>query len=290
VRFWQSLSFAEPDQLVELACIAEEVGFHGVLMSDHLFFPDKLDSAYPYSVDGTPVFDAGTPFPDALVTIGAMASVTESLHFSTIVHILPLRHPLDVAKQCATLALLSDDRFALGVGSGWMKEEFETMGIEFGTRGRRYDEMLDIMRTLWTDGSIEYHGRHFDLPRLAMQPQPKRPIPIYIGGASAPALRRAARVGDGWIGPGSAVEEVPALIERLRQERRRCGREDEPFEHLVPLSVPPDVDVFKRMRDAGVDSTVAYPFSFALGPSSSIDDKRRLLEKFAESCIRPLES
>ena len=290
MKFWQSLSFAEPEQLVELARIAEEVGFHGVLMSDHLFFPAKLDSSYPYSDDGAPVFTAETAFPDVFVTIGAMASVTQTLAFSTIVYILPLRHPLEVAKQCATVAVLSGDRFALGVGSGWMKEEFDTMTIGFKTRGRRYDEMLEIMRKVWADGAVEFHGEHFDLDALAMQPHPSRPIPIYVGGVSGPALRRAAKVGDGWIGPGSTPDEVPALLERIDALRREYGRSDDPFERFVPLSAPPDLDLFKRMRDAGVDSTVSYPFSFALGPTSSIDEKRRLLEGFAENFIRPLSS
>jgi alkanesulfonate monooxygenase SsuD/methylene tetrahydromethanopterin reductase-like flavin-dependent oxidoreductase (luciferase family) len=107
-----------------------------------------------------------------LVTIGAMAAVTSRLRFSTIVYILPLRHPLEVAKQCATLAVLSDNRFALGVGSGWMKEEFDTLAIEFKARGRRYDEMLDIMRALWADGEVEYHGTvgvvgRFELPNFS---------------------------------------------------------------------------------------------------------------------------
>jgi probable F420-dependent oxidoreductase len=290
VKFWQSLSFAEPEQLVDIAQIAEEVGFHGVLMSDHLFFPKTLDSTYPYSDDGVPVFTAETPFPDALLTIAAMASVTRTLQFSTIVYILPLRHPLEVAKQCATLAILSGDRFALGVGSGWMKEEFETLEIDFKKRGRRYDEMLEIMRGLWDDGEIEYRGEHFDFDALAMQPQPVKPIPVYVGGASGPALRRAARTGDGWIGPGSTPEEVPALLARLDGFRVDYGRGDVDFENFVPLAAPPDVDLFKRMRDAGVDSTVSYPFNYALGPASSLDDKRRLLEQFAENFIRPLSS
>ncbi len=288
VKFWQSLSFAEPDQLVALARIAEEVGFDGVLMSDHLFFPKTLESSYPYSEDGVPVFTAETPFPDALLTIAAMASVTTRLRFSTIVYILPLRHPLEVAKQCATLAILSNNRFALGVGSGWMKEEFETLGIEFKQRGRRYDEMLEVMRRLWTDGEVEYHGAHFDFDALAMQPQPSRPVPIYIGGASAPALRRAARVGDGWIGPGSAPEDVPGLLERIGLLRSEYGRDDRAFENFVPLAAAPDLDLFKRMQDAGVDSTVSYPFNYALGPASSLDDKRRVLELFAENFIVPL--
>lgn len=288
MRFWQSLSFAEPEQLLDLARIVEEVGFHGALLSDHLFFPVELESAYPYSDDGVPVFTAETPFPDALVTIGAMAAVTTRLRFSTIVHVLPLRHPLDVAKQCATLAILSGDRFALGVGAGWMREEFDTMGIDFHTRGRRCDEMLDIMRRLWADGTIEYHGEHFELPELSMQPRPRKQIPIYLGGASAPALQRAARIGNGWIGPGSTPDEVPALLERITDQRRRFGRESEPFENIVPLSCAPDLDLFKRMEDAGVDSTVAYPFNFALGTASSLDDKRRVLETYAENFVRPL--
>jgi len=287
MKFWQALSFSEPEQLVDLAKIAEEVGFEGVLVSDHLFFPQKLESGYPYSDDGAPVFGPDSPFPDPWVALGAMSAVTTRLRFSMIVYILPLRHPLEVAKATATLAVMSGDRFALGAGAGWMKEEFTQLGVDFHTRGKRFDEMIAVLQTIWQGGMVEHHGCFFDFDPIEMSPAPKRPIPIWVGGKSKPALRRAAVLGDGWIGPGSTPEEVPQQIAALHALRREAGRTDGPFETIVPLKSAPELDAFKRMEDAGVTSTVSYPLAFTLGPTSTLDAKHRVLEQFAEQFIRP---
>ena len=178
MKFWQSLSFTEPDQLIELAKIGEEVGFHGVMLSDHLFFPETVTSSYPYSADGAPVFSPDTPFPDPFVTIGAMAAATTTLQFSLLVYILPLRNPFEVAKATSTLAVLSGDRFAMGCGAGWMKEEFEQLGIDFHTRGKRLDEMIEVLRTLWKGGMQSHRGRFFDFEPMQMSPAPQRQVPI----------------------------------------------------------------------------------------------------------------
>ena len=144
MKFWQVVSFTEPEQLVEVARAAEEAGFHGVLLSDHLFFPGHLASRYPYAPDGKPGFDGSTPFPEPWATISAMAAVTSRLRFATMVYILPLRHPLEVAKSVGTAAVLSNGRVALGVGAGWIREEFDALGVDFATRGARLDEMLAL--------------------------------------------------------------------------------------------------------------------------------------------------
>ena len=136
MKFWQVVSFSEPDQLLGIAQAAEEAGFHGVLIADHLFFPGRLESRYPYSEDGKPAFDGTTPFPEPWTTIAAMAAVTERLHFGTMVYILPLRHPLEVAKAVGNVSLLSGGRVSLGIGAGWIREEFDTLGVPFERRER----------------------------------------------------------------------------------------------------------------------------------------------------------
>ena len=255
MKFWQVLSFTEPEQLVPLARAAEEAGFHGALLSDHLFFPEKLASRYPYSPDGKPGFDAETVFPEVWTSIAAMAAATTRLRFSTIVFVLPLRHPLEVAKTLGTLSLLSGGRVALGCGAGWIREEFDQLGVEFSTRGKRFDEMIGVLRTLWRGGMVEHHGRFFDFDRLQISPAPREPIPIYVGGLSPAALRRAARLGDGWIGSGHDPAELPALLRRLRELRVQAGRADEPFETICPLTAPPDVELLapprRRRHDVG---------------------------------------
>lgn len=286
MKFWQVVSFSEPDQLLGIARAAEEAGFHGIMVSDHLFFPGKLDSRYPYSEDGRPGFDGKTPFPEPFTTISAMAAVTERLRFATMVYILPLRNPLEVAKSLGTAAFLSGGRVALGAGAGWIREEFETLGVPFRRRGRRMDEMIPLLRRLWSGEMVEHHGQEFDFGPLQMSPAPGCEIPIWIGGLSEIALRRAARLGDGWIGTGQTPEEAAELCGRLRGLRREAGRADAPFETVVPLTVPPDLDVFRRLEEEhGMTATTVWPFSYTIGPSSSLQQKRDLMMQFGENVI-----
>jgi probable F420-dependent oxidoreductase len=286
MKFWQAISFTEAEQLVEIAKIVEDVGFDGILVSDHLFFPEKLASKYPYTPDGVPGFTPETPWPDAFALVGAMSSVTRRLRFATMVYILPLRNPLEVAKATSTLDVLSGGRFILGVGAGWMKEEFDQLGVDFHTRGARFDESIEVLRKLWSGGMVEHHGRFFDFPRLQMSPKPSQSVPIYVGGASDAALRRAAKRGDGWLGNGSDPAEASRILGEIARLRREAGREQLPFEAVVPLTTPPDPDVLRRLEDHGAHGTVSYPFMYALGPTSKLSEKRRYLESYAETVIR----
>lgn len=288
MKFWQVASFSEPDQLLDIARGAEEAGFEGLLLSDHLFFPGELRSRYPYSADGKPMFDGTMPFPDPWVAIAAMAAVTTRLRFGTMVYILPLRHPLEVAKQVGTAAVLSSGRVLLGTGAGWIREEYDALGVDFATRGRRYDEMIEVMRKAWTGEMSLHRGAIFDLGAFQMSPAPAAPVPIAIGGTSAPALRRAARLGDGWIGTGQSPDEALALLGRLRGLRREAGRESVPFEAIVPLATPPDGDTFARLAEAGMTATTAWPFSYVLGPRSTAAQKRDAMLRYGEQVIAKL--
>jgi len=288
MKFWQSLAFTETDQLVETAKVVEEVGFEGAFVSDHLFYPGSFEKKYPYNETGDPGFLPETPWPQPWPTIAAMAAVTSRLRFSTLIYILPLHDPIEVAKATGTLAVLSNNRFALGAGAGWMHEEFDIMGVDFKTRGRRFDESMEVCRKLWTGEMVEHHGEAFDFPPLQMAPAPTQPVPIYIGGISNVALRRAATLGDGWLGSGETPEAALEMLGKIRAHRKAAGRENEPFEAVVPLVTAPDPDVFKRLEDAGATATVSYPFSYTVGPTSTLDEKRAYLEGFANNVIVPL--
>ena len=219
-----------------------------------------------------------------------MAAVTRTLRFCTMVYVLPMRHPLPVAKATGTVAALSGGRFVLGAGVGWMKEEFAARGEDFHTRGRRMDEMMTVLRKLWRGGMVEHHGRYYNFDPLQISPAPPSPIPIWIGGASQAALRRAALLGDGWLGSGNDPAEVPAILEQLGQLRRQAGREAEPFETVVPLTVPADAGMLRRLEDRGVTASVSYPLSYALGtPTSSLDQKRRGLEQYGNDVSAKLQ-
>ncbi len=288
MKFWQAVSFTEPEQLVEIAKLAEQAGFEGILVSDHLFHPEKIASKYPYTPDGVPGFHAETPWPEPFAAAAAMAAVTTRLRFATMVYILPLRHPVEVAKACATLDVLSGGRFVLGAGAGWMKEEFDQLGVDFHTRGARFDEAIVALRTLWEPGMVEHHGRFFDIPRMQMSPAPKRSVPIYIGGASPAAFRRTAQLADGWLGTGTDPEQAGRDLAELARLRAEAGRARQPFEAIVPLTTAPEADVLRRLEDQGAHGTVSYPFLYTLGPTSSLDQKRRYLEGYAENVIRKL--
>lgn len=285
MKFWQVASFAEPDQLLDIARGAEEAGFEGLLISDHLFFPGKLESHYPYSEDGKPAFDGGTPFPEPWTTIAAMAAVTEKLRFGTMVYILPLRHPLEVAKTVGNVARLSGNRVTLGVGAGWIREEYDAIGVPFGTRGKRMNEMFGVLRKAWTGEMVEHRGEHFDLGAFQMTPAPTAPVPICVGGVSPAAFKRAAALGDGWIGTGQSPDEVPAILGQLRTLREEAGRAADPFETIVPLTVPPDLDLLRKLRDDGMTATTCWPFSYTLGLTSTPAQKRDAMLRFGEDVI-----
>ena len=174
----------------------------------------------------------------------------------------------------------------LGVGVGWMKEEFDIYGVDFRKRGKITDEMLEVLQKLWSGDMVEHHGEHFDFPRVQLSPAPPAPPPVYIGGASEVALRRAARLGDGYIGAGTAPEDVPQLLGRLQALRVEYGRDHLPFEAMLGLTAEPSLDLFRRMADQGLESTVAPPFAYVLGKHSSLDDKKRMMEQYAETIIR----
>jgi len=284
VKFWQALSFTETDQLVPLARSCEEVGFHGVFLSDHVFVPARLDSKYPYSPDGSPPFTPATEHPEPWAAICAMAQVTTRLWFSTAVYLAPLRHPLHVAKSLATASVLSRGRVALGAGVGWVREEFDVLGRDFRTRGAQLDEAIEVMRTVWRGGLVEHHGRFFDFPPLASEPRPVAPIPIWIGGTSQGALRRAARQ-DGWIGSGDTPESATDVLLRLHALRREAGLGKRPFEAIVAVVGEPDPDVYHRLEDAGATAFVSYPPAYLLGPGCSLDAKRRAIGDWAAKVI-----
>jgi probable F420-dependent oxidoreductase len=288
MKFWQMLTWMEPEQILEVARFAEEVGFEGVMLGDHGVFPLEVKATYPYSADGKPPMAADAWYPDCWATIGAISAVTRRIRFAVAVYVLPLRNVFEVARATGTLAILSNNRFILGAGIGWMKDEFDIYGVDFHTRGKRFDEQLDVLRKLWGGGMVEHHGALIDFPPLQISPAPQRTVPIFTGGASPVALKRAAVKADGWIGAGNTPAEVPGLLAEFRRLRREAGREQLPFETVIGLSTPPDLATFQRLDEAGMSGGVSYPFTFTAGQCSTLDDKKRVMEDFARRFIRPL--
>ena len=287
MKFWQAITWAETDQLIEIARFAEEMGFHGLMSGDHAVYPESIVPNYPYSESGVPPMQPDDEYPDQTAIFAAMAAVTSKLLFTCGVYVLPLRNPHEVARASSTLAILSNNRFILGVGIGWMKEEFDIYGVDFHQRGKITDEIIEILQTLWSGQMVEYHGAHFDFPRVQLSPAPSTHPPIYVGGSSQIALRRAARVGGGYIGAGTAPEDVGPLLRRLHELRQEYGRDHLPFEAMLGISAAPSLKLYQRLADDGLESTVAPPFQYALGKKhSTVDEKKQFMETYAESIVR----
>ncbi|MBK6288913.1 MAG: TIGR03619 family F420-dependent LLM class oxidoreductase [Gammaproteobacteria bacterium] len=286
MKFWQAVTWMEPEQLVGVARFAEELGFEGIFNGDHGVYPQRVRAPYPYSADGKPPMTPDSDYPDCWVSIAFMAAATTRLRFTTSVYVLPLRNPFEVARATGTLSLLSNERFVLGIGAGWMKDEFDIYGVDFHTRGKRLDEMVVVLRKLWTGGMVEHHGRFFDFEPLQIAPAPRCPVPIYTGGGSAIALRRAAYTADGWIGAGNTAEEVPGILAELGRLRTEAGRSDLPFETIIGLKTPLDRDTLQSLGEQGMSACVNYPFQFSLGRRSTLEQKKRVMEDFAEKMIR----
>ena len=287
MKFWQAITWAETEQLIEIARFAEEMGFHGLMSGDHAVYPESIVPNYPYSESGVPPMQPDDEYPDQTAIFAAMAAVTSTLLFTCGVYVLPLRNPHEVARASATLAILSDNRFILGVGIGWMKEEFDIYGVDFHQRGKITDEIIEVLQTLWSGQMVEYHGAHFDFPRVQLSPAPSTHPPIYVGGSSEIALRRAARVGGGYIGAGTTPEDVGPLLRRLNELRQEYGRDHLPFEAMLGISAAPSLKLYQRLADDGLESTVAPPFQYALGKKhSTVDEKKQFMETYAESIVR----
>ena len=287
MKFWQAITWAETDQLIEIARFAEEMGFHGLMSGDHAVYPESIVPNYPYSESGVPPMQPDDEYPDQTAIFAAMAAVTSKLLFTCGVYVLPLRNPHEVARASATLAILSDNRFILGVGIGWMKEEFDIYGVDFHQRGKITDEIIEVLQSLWSGQMVEYHGAHFDFPRVQLSPAPSTHPPIYVGGSSEIALRRAARVGGGYIGAGTAPDDVGPLLQRLNELRQEYGRDHLPLEAMLGISAAPSLTLYQRLADDGLESTVAPPFQYALGKKhSTVDEKKQFMETYAESIMR----
>jgi probable F420-dependent oxidoreductase len=205
------LGFADRDALLRFARRIEDAGFHSGWVSDHIAWPSSIKSTYPYSDDGAFPAPNVIPWLDPIGTLTFVAAVTERLRLGTTVLILPYRPPVQTAKQLATLDVLSGGRLILGVGVGWMREEFDVLQMPFDHRGGRGDEQIEVFSTLFSDEAPSYEGRFYRFPAVGFEPKPvQQPVPIWVGGSSEAAFRRTARYGHAF----HAAFESLAVIER----------------------------------------------------------------------------
>lgn len=279
MRFWQSISYQSPEDCVALAQTAETAGFDGVSLAEHIFHPLQLHSHHPYSSADAPAFEVEELWAEVWTTITAMAMKTTRLHFATAVSVLPLHNPFEMAKTTGTVARLSGNRVALGCGAGWMKEEFDAFGVDFHRRGRRFDESIHLLRALWRGQPVSFAGEFFRVNDVLMVPPPTQPVPIWVGGRSPAAIRRAALLGDGWLGTGEPFDETLRIATELTRLRREAGLADQAFEMVAiqPFATLDETKV-QQLADAGITAIKNFTFRFVMdNTQASLAEKQDYL-------------
>ena len=287
MRFSYAESMVDPSYYLPLARAAEEAGYDSFVVPDSICYPEVSDTTYPFNPDGSREFLEDKPFLEPFSIIPAMGAVTDRIRFVTFVIKLPIRHPVLVAKQVTSTAVLTDDRLVLGVGTSPWPEDYEITDVPWARRGKRMDEMIIVMRGLMTGGFFEFQGEIFDVPSIKMCPTPRRPVPILIGGHHEAALKRAAVDGDGWLHGGGDPADLPGLLDRLAILRKEHGTDDKPFEvHENSADADPP-DGIRRLEELGVtDVIVGFRWPYAVERDTEpLQTKIDNLRRFADDVI-----
>ena len=259
MKFALTLGRMHPRLWVEAAEEADRLGFESVWLPEHLVLPIAMAGS-PHAGAEHPPIPPTTPLFDPAALLSYLAARTTSLRLGTHVYLLGLRHPFITARAFATLDWLSGGRTVIGAGAGWLRSEWEALGIDPSTRAARLDEAIVVCRRLWTEDTVSHDGPHFPFAEVAFEPKPvQRPIPILIGGESAPALRRAARLGDGWIGMTHTPDSAAAQVAVIRAHRVEAGRPDGPFEVTVGGECTSESDG-AAWEAAGIDRLIVSPW------------------------------
>jgi probable F420-dependent oxidoreductase len=281
VKFGVALGALNPRLHEEATVVAERLGFESVWLPEHLVFTRAM-SRSPHPGEEHPPVPPDTPIYDAFAYLAYLAARTERLRLGTHVFNVGLRHPFTVARGVQTVDLLSKGRFEFGIGASWLEEEWRATGLDFATRGRRVDETIEVCKSLWTEATVTHHGEFFSFDEVVFEPKPvqqPRP-PILVGGESNAALRRAARLGDGWLGMGHTFESAAPKIDRLREllaEHDRPKPGEPAFQIVVGGKVESRGDV-ARWEDLGVTRMIVSPWRRS---SEAIDG----LHGFAERAL-----
>lgn len=265
MKYGVSLFPLRPQQIIDVALVSEKLGYDSLWLGEHVVTPVQSDSRFPYAGeddDSHDAFHANLPFYDPYAVLAYLAAITQNVKLAVSVSIVPLHDPFHLARSVTTLDLFSKGRFMLGAGGGWLKEEFDILGRDFEKRGKRFNETLDVMVSLFNDDVTEYQGETMTVPAVGMSPKPDtRPHPPFVfGGHAKPALRRAAQRGNGWLASELTPDEIAPLIAMLRDMREEAGRTAIPFEYSVAVQGEPSDEEIARYADVGVDRLVVRPW------------------------------
>jgi len=249
-----------PEVIGDIGRRAEEIGLDSIWMGEHVVLFDKTETPYPGSADGKLPVPEGGGMLDTVATFGYLAAFTKTLRFGTGITLLPQRNPVYTAKEFTTLDWLTGGRIDFGIGVGWCKEEVEACGYDFSTRGRRCDEILELMQQLWTEPLAEFHGEFYDLEPCRMDPKPlQNPhIPIIVGGHSPAGFKRAAKYGAGWYGFQLDLENTASVITALDAALAEEGRSRDDFELIITPPYRVSMDMVKGYAELGVDRLIVH--------------------------------
>jgi len=288
MRFSYAESMTDPTFYAPLARAAEEAGYHSMVIPDSICYPRDASSVYPFNPDGSREFLEDKPFLEPFSLIPALGAVTSRIRFTTFVIKVPVRNPVLLAKQATSTAVLTGNRLVLGVGTSPWREDYDILGADWASRGRRLDESIAILRGLAAGGYFEYQGETCTLPPVKIAPVPTEPIPVLIGGHSDAALRRAARLGDGWMHGGGDPADLPRLLARLGEFRSQAGdRSSRGFEvHVISMDAY-STDGVRRLEELGVtDVIIGFRWPYATGPDTEpLGQKIDHLRKYADDVI-----
>ncbi len=281
-----ALGTVRPERWTEVTCEADGLGYESVWMPEHLVLPVASDGS-PYAGADHPPIPSDVPIFEPFAYLSHLAGRTDRIRFGTHVYNIGLRHPFVVARAVTTLDIVSGGRAEFGVGASWLEAEWESVGLDFTTRGRRVDEAISVCQRLWRDRIVEHHGKNFDFSPVMFEPKPVQSPwpPMHIGGDGAAALRRAALVGDGWIPMNHTVEQIPAAVTRLAELRDEAGR---PGAVEITMGVQADIDALRRAAEAGVGRALVRPWSSG---RQTIDGLRRFADEvLTEATALPVGS
>ena len=274
IAFANTGPFINPDKAVAMARAAEAAGFESLWTVEHVVVPADYNSPYPYSANGKMPGDDDSPIPDPLIWLTYVAAATQAINLATGILILPQRNPVVLAKELATLDFMSNGRMLLGTGVGWMKEEFDAIGVPFNERGKRNDENIAAMRALWTEDKASYHGDYVNFDNCILRPQPVNgSIPIHIGGSTDIAAKRAGRLGDGFFPAGGSHEELAHLIGITQESAIKHGRNPKDIEITTGGNGaigPNALEEISALEALGVERVIVPAFLFYRGTADTI--------------------
>ena len=280
MKFGLTFGALNPKSWEGVAVLGDQLGFESAWLPEHMVIPVQAAGSPHHGQDHPPI-PATVPIYDVFTYLAFLAGKTENIKFGTHVYNIGLRHPFTVARAATTLDIVSKGRFLFGIGASWLKEEWDVVGLDFATRGKRVDESLAICIKLWTDEIIEHHGAHFDFDQVAFEPKPftKPHPPIIVGGDGPAALRRAATIGQGWIPMNHSLEQLPASIAKINEIRAAAGI-TEKCEITMGGGPVTSLDDVKRCRDFGIDRMLISPWKSS---REALDG----IKEFAETILGP---